>query len=941
MRPGFHLPSLACVAGLLCAAALLPPREARAGIQGIFTQDAVEVWAVGDTGAVYRSFDGGATWTFTTLGDEALHAVAARGLAAVMAGDSGKVWRSADGGGSWALAVIPGAPALRRLAWPADGVLVLAGPAGTVWTSGDSGATWNPHASGVAGAAHGLRFRDASSGWLVGEAGGIARTVDGGASWVPVASPTSRSLRAVDFIGDVIWVVGDAAGAWRSATGGASWSVLDLGLDALSDVRAVAMVSPDSLWLAGGGGFLRRSADGGATWTFATHPLQAGLATLFVHGGKGWAASPKSRVVLRSMGDGGAWALPAGTTAGTRWRGRLAVPSGSVARGNTIASNPIDPRTFYVMLGGRVFRSGDEGETWAAIGTPVANATKANAFIVSPKDTNVFVALVGGTGLPGLSDRVVRSKDGGLNWDPVLVMDFGEYGVPLEMDPDHPDTLYFGPDSDVLYRSTDFGDTWEPWSTTSFRSPCDIVVVPASDSGVVLVGDGVTGMGRGELWRSVARGPAFTHVLTNPLSSSEIPEMASSRLAPVTAFATAWSPGGVRRSTDRGLTWSQVLNVTASWGVDIARDDPTLVLAGTYQTSNVAWISTDGGGSFTNSPLRGPNYAFHARDRETILAEESDSLYALVPSYAFTPVSAQALALSAPDGGEFWDAGEVHAITWSATNVAAVAIEFRTGPAAPWTEIARVPGSTGSHAWAVPYAPTTTAEVRVRDLWDSSPIDGSNGVFTLGGGVPQCLLEPDSLDLGAASPTEPAAGTARIDNPGTGPLVVASVTSDNPEFVPGRTAFTVPPGGSDTLTITYQPTDVGPDAATVTIVANDAGSPHAWTVFGHGVPPGSVGPPPLAFGLGQNRPNPFTGRTTIRYGLPVEAEVALEVFDLTGHRVATLVRGTQGPGEYAIPFGSGVTDAAGADLSRLRSGVYFYRLRAAGFVATRKMLLLR
>ena len=94
------------------------------------------------------------------------------------------------------------------------------------------------------------------------------------------------------------------------------------------------------------------------------------------------------------------------------------------------------------------------------------------------------------------------------------------------------------------------------------------------------------------------------------------------------------------------------------------------------------------------------------------------------------------------------------------------------------------------------------------------------------------------------------------------------------------------------------------------------------------------GPPPAAFALLQNQPNPFGRSTTIRYALPRACDVSLEVFDVRGQRVATLARGWQESGWYTVAFGG---DARG----RTPGGVYFYRLRAAGYTSTRKMLFVR
>ena len=146
------------------------------------------------------------------------------------------------------------------------------------------------------------------------------------------------------------------------------------------------------------------------------------------------------------------------------------------------------------------------------------------------------------------------------------------------------------------------------------------------------------------------------------------------------------------------------------------------------------------------------------------------------------------------------------------------------------------------------------------------------------------------------------------------------------------------PGGGDTLTVFYRPQDAGRDTATLTFVTNDPFTPHTVTVMGEGAVPLAVqGGTPAAFALFQNRPNPFGTGTLIRYALPARVHVTLEVFNLQGQRVATLVNGEQDPGEYARPFGSGVHDGP----RDLPSGVYFYRLNAGAFSATRKMLLMR
>jgi hypothetical protein len=93
---------------------------------------------------------------------------------------------------------------------------------------------------------------------------------------------------------------------------------------------------------------------------------------------------------------------------------------------------------------------------------------------------------------------------------------------------------------------------------------------------------------------------------------------------------------------------------------------------------------------------------------------------------------------------------------------------------------------------------------------------------------------------------------------------------------------------------------------------------------------------PLAYALEQNFPNPFNPATTIRYQLPRRAAVILEVYDLLGRKVRTLLNDLQSPGVHTVTWAG--TDDAGVQVS---SGVYFYRLRSEDFTAVRKLLFIR
>jgi hypothetical protein len=88
---------------------------------------------------------------------------------------------------------------------------------------------------------------------------------------------------------------------------------------------------------------------------------------------------------------------------------------------------------------------------------------------------------------------------------------------------------------------------------------------------------------------------------------------------------------------------------------------------------------------------------------------------------------------------------------------------------------------------------------------------------------------------------------------------------------------------------------------------------------------------PVAFSLLQNYPNPFNPSTTVKYQLPQTSHVLLTVYDILGREVSVLVNERRDAGIYEVRF----------DGSNLASGVYFYRIQAGDYLASKKMLILK
>jgi len=162
---------------------------------------------------------------------------------------------------------------------------------------------------------------------------------------------------------------------------------------------------------------------------------------------------------------------------------------------------------------------------------------------------------------------------------------------------------------------------------------------------------------------------------------------------------------------------------------------------------------------------------------------------------------------------------------------------------------------------------------------------------------------------------------------------VALFAIDNGQF-----SFLLEVGSSQAVSITFHPEDLKSYEAELHIVHNAPNRSDTLIIplVGEGKEPTDVIPGtspdfPGELALHQNYPNPFNPSTRIRYSLTEPAHVTVEVFDITGRHVATLVDRLMPPGDHAADF----------DAADLSSGIYVYRIQAGDFIQTRSMSLVK
>jgi len=150
--------------------------------------------------------------------------------------------------------------------------------------------------------------------------------------------------------------------------------------------------------------------------------------------------------------------------------------------------------------------------------------------------------------------------------------------------------------------------------------------------------------------------------------------------------------------------------------------------------------------------------------------------------------------------------------------------------------------------------------------------------------------------------------------------------------------LTLQPGATDTLSIDVYGNTIGTGKIVMKcFIATNPSNYIIDTFFVQLLAPSSITPiSEIAseYELSQNYPNPFNPKTVITFSIPKSQNVSLNVYDALGNEVASLINNTLlSGGKYKVDF----------DINRfnLSSGLYFYRLTAEGFTASKKMIVIK
>jgi photosystem II stability/assembly factor-like uncharacterized protein len=505
-------------------------------------------------GTIYRSLNGGATWTLVN-GEQYSYELTVDAANPFLVYESdGDVFRSLDGGATWAMLDGPGYPyAVRQVAaHPRYAKTVFAVTTGGLFRSADAGLHWKAVRGGLPNVFEAF--------WIVIDPVSPRRmylltgddtlevfykSLDGGYSWQPM---DNSFIPAGDFVtalathprsSRTLYMAASNA-VYKSTDGGAAWKATGAGLEGWVETLLIPPGRSDSVY-AGTTEGLFLSLDGGATWARQSQGLALpGDVSLLVASGQtllalGYGAGRRSGV-FRSRDGGRSWAFSS--------RGIFSTEVTVVEFGA--------PGTIWCVADFNLFRSTDDGLTWRRIQTDPASPRVPVQVAVDPTDrSNVFVIDSDGA--------FWRSGDAGATWEPGGPA--GNAGLKvydLVVDPQTPSILYAAGARGIA-KSTDRGDTWTLLSAEPAKYYYEVHIAPSSPSTLYAA----AGLGNLTwlLQRSTDAGATWTRMNFENEGVIET-SLAVDPLVATTVYAA--DNGYIYRSTDGGNTWSEFSDLVNS-----------------------------------------------------------------------------------------------------------------------------------------------------------------------------------------------------------------------------------------------------------------------------------------------------------------------------------------------------------------------------------------
>lgn len=355
--------------------------------------------AVGDSGTIYRTSDGGKTWAKSTSGTlKTLKSVISVGENQLFAaGEDGTLLGSINSGTTWTSIATNTNLDFQEVFFVNENLGFIAAEGGNVFKTTNKGISWEKIQLATVRNLNGIVFTSPLIGYVVGDQGTFFRTSDGGATWAPLTTNVTtrlKKLAASPVDNRILVAIGDQATVIRSVNSGTSFGTINLGAGNTRNLNHVGFIpTTNTLFAFGQNGYIISSTNAGTGWT----TRQAGIRNDFS------STDFKSVTVGFISGKNGEFYV---TT-----NGASSLISRPLPEKINIHSIDFWNTSFGYASSdaGKMYRTANSGSSWVPVPSQTAN-----------KITGFYLFAPSVLYISGAKGYISRSFDSGVTWDQTI-----------------------------------------------------------------------------------------------------------------------------------------------------------------------------------------------------------------------------------------------------------------------------------------------------------------------------------------------------------------------------------------------------------------------------------------------------------------------------------------------------------------------------------------